>query len=42
MATFDAPGDHVVRVRATDAAVAAAGHAQCCWTNGFVNVTVTR
>ena len=23
------------------AGVASAGHAQCCWTNGFVKVTVT-
>jgi hypothetical protein len=30
-------------VRANDASgVANAGHAQCCWTNGFVKVTVTR
>ena len=42
-ATFDAPGDYVLRVRANDASgVSGAGHAQCCWTNGFVNVTVTR
>lgn len=41
--TFDAPGDYVLRVRANDASgVAGAGHAQCCWTNGFVKVTVTR
>jgi len=40
-ATFSAPGDYVVRVRATDASgVAGAGHAQCCWTNGFVKVLV--
>ena len=42
MATFDTPGDYVIRVRATDAGIAQAGHAQCCWTNGFVRVTVTR
>ena len=43
MATFHAPGEYVVRVRANDASgVAGAGHAQCCWTNGFVTVTVTR
>jgi hypothetical protein len=41
MATFSAPGDYVVRVRANDASgVAGAGHAQCCWTNGFVKVAV--
>jgi hypothetical protein len=41
-ATFSEPGDYVLRVRANDSAVASAGHAQCCWTNGFVKVTVTR
>ena len=40
-ATFSAPGDYVLRVRANDASgLASAGHAQCCWTNGFVKVTV--
>jgi hypothetical protein len=43
MASFSEPGEYVVRVRANDASgVANAGHAQCCWTNGFVKVTVTR
>ena len=42
-ATFSEPGDYIVRVRANDASgVAGAGHAQCCWTNGFVKVTVTQ
>lgn len=50
MVTFSEPGDYMLRVRATDASaiasdgtlhVASAGFAQCCWTNGFVNVTVT-
>lgn len=41
-AVFDAPGEYVLRVRANDASgVSGAGHAQCCWTNGFVKVTVT-
>ena len=41
-ATFSEPGEYVLRVRANDASgVAGAGHAQCCWTNGFVKVTVT-
>ena len=40
-ATFSMPGDYIVRVRATDSAVAAAGHAQCCWTNAFIKVMVT-
>jgi hypothetical protein len=40
-ATFTAPGSYVLRVRANDASgVPNAGHAQCCWTNGFVKVTV--
>ncbi len=40
--TFSEPGVYVLRVRANDASgVAGAGHAQCCWTNGFVQVTVT-
>ena len=43
IATFSAPGDYVLRVRANDASgVAGAGHSQCCWTNGFVKVTVTQ
>lgn len=41
MATFDTPGEYVVRVRANDSAMASAGDAQCCWSNGFVRVTVT-
>ena len=41
-ATFSLPGTYILRVRANDASgVANAGHAQCCWTNGFVKVTVT-
>jgi len=41
-ATFAAPGAYVLRIRANDASgVEGAGHAQCCWTNGFVRVTVT-
>ena len=42
-ATFSEPGDYIVRVRANDASgLAGAGHAQCCWTNGFVKITVNR
>jgi len=42
IATFSLPGTYILRVRANDASgVANAGHAQCCWTNGFVKVTVT-
>jgi hypothetical protein len=41
-ATFSAPGEYVLRIRANDASgVTGAGHAQCCWTNGFVKVSVT-
>jgi hypothetical protein len=40
-AVFGAPGDYILRVRANDASgVVSGGHAQCCWTNGFVRVTV--
>ena len=42
-ATFTEPGEYVLRVRANDASgVTDAGHAQCCWTNGFVKVTVVK
>lgn len=41
-ATFDRPGVFMLRLRANDASgVANAGHAQCCWTNSFVKVSVT-
>lgn len=41
-ATFDEPGEYVIRIRANDASgVSGAGHAQCCWTNAFVRVSVT-
>ena len=39
-ATFSAPGTYILRVRANDSSVSGAGHAQCCWTNGFVAVQV--
>jgi hypothetical protein len=39
-ATFSAPGSYVLRIRANDSAMASAGHAQCCWTNGFLVVQV--
>ncbi|MDE2864550.1 MAG: hypothetical protein OXR05_05585 [Gemmatimonadota bacterium] len=43
VATFTEPGDYVIRVRANDGSgVSTAGHSQCCWTNGFVRVRVTR
>lgn len=41
-ATFSVPGEYVLRARVNDASgVASAGHAQCCWTNAFVMVTVS-
>jgi hypothetical protein len=41
--TFSEPGEYILRVRANDASgIAGAGHAQCCWSNGFVKVSVNR
>lgn len=40
-ATFNKPGDYILRVRATDSDMVSAGHSQCCWTNAFVKVRVT-
>ena len=40
-ATFSTPGDYILRARANDSDVVAAGHSQCCWTNAFVKVRVT-
>jgi hypothetical protein len=41
--TFTLPGDYLIRVRVNDASgVTGAGHAQCCWTNGFVKVKVSQ
>ncbi len=40
-ATFSKPGDYIIRVRANDSEIVAAGHSQCCWTNAFVKVRVT-
>ena len=43
MVTFTMPGDYIIRVRGSDASgIDKAGHAQCCWTNGFVNVAVSQ
>ena len=45
-ATFSELGDYVLRVLAWDAsgpqASIMAGGFQCCWTNGYVRVTVSR
>jgi hypothetical protein len=41
-ATFDTPGDYVLRVRADNFAALDSGAGdQCCWTNGYVRVHVT-
>jgi hypothetical protein len=42
MATFDAPGDYVLRVEGNDASGVGGGGFQCCWTNAHVMVTVVR
>ncbi len=39
--SFSQPGQYLLRVRANDSPIVSAGHAQCCWTNAFVRVTVT-
>jgi hypothetical protein len=40
-ATFSAPGDYVLRVRVDNwDANDSSGGDQCCWTNGYVPVTV--
>jgi hypothetical protein len=41
-ATFSAPGVYILRLRASEGSIASAGHSQCCWTNGFFKVTVSR
>lgn len=41
-ATFTQPGEYVIRVRADNfGRLDTSPGNQCCWTNGFVNVTVT-
>ncbi len=40
--TFDQPGDYLIRVRADNfGRVDSTPGDQCCWTNGYVKVTVT-
>ncbi len=40
--TFGAPGEYVLRARVTEfTGPATAGHAQCCWSNGFIKVSVS-
>jgi hypothetical protein len=40
-ATFSEPGEYILRVHATDTSGEDGGN-QCCWTNGYVRVTVTK
>jgi hypothetical protein len=39
-ATFNAPGDYVLRVQANDSSGEGGGGFQCCWSNAHVAVTV--
>jgi hypothetical protein len=40
-ATFSEPGEYVLRLHAWDDSGRYAGGFQCCWTNGFMKVSVT-
>lgn len=40
-ATFSQPGDYVLYLRANNEPLVGSGQEQCCWTNVYVNVTVT-
>lgn len=40
-ATFDAPGDYVLRAQANDVSGEGGGGFQCCWTNAQVKVAVS-
>ncbi len=51
MVSFSEPGEYLLRVHAVDASgqdhegeeeLGMSGYAQCCWTNGFIPVTVNR
>jgi hypothetical protein len=42
VATFSAPGNYVVRVRTNGSDMASSGHAQCCWSNAYFRISVTR
>jgi hypothetical protein len=39
-ATFDTPGEYLLRVQANDESGEGGGGFQCCWTNAYVKVTV--
>jgi len=41
--TFDQPGEYMLRAQVNEfTGEETAGHAQCCWTNGFVKVNVSK
>ena len=40
-ALFVEPGDYVVYLRTNESNDGQTGHEQCCWTNGYLKVTVT-
>jgi hypothetical protein len=40
-ATFSAPGEYVLRLGANDWSGEGGRGFQCCWSNAYVNVTVT-
>jgi len=40
MATFDAPGDYIVRLQANDVSGDGGGGFQCCWTSILIKVAV--
>jgi hypothetical protein len=40
MATFEEPGEYMIRVTAIETLAALVQH--CCWTNAYVEVTVGR
>lgn len=42
VATFDAPGDYVIRARVVGGDMPTSGHAQCCWSNAYFRVSVTQ
>lgn len=42
VATFDTPGDYVVRARVVGGDMPTSGHAQCCWSNAYFRVSVTQ
>ncbi len=39
-ATFEAPGDYILRLQANDVSGEGGGGFQCCWTNAHIAVKV--